>query len=181
MKKVLIGIAVVVVIAIAAIGVLTMVTPTAFAVERDIVIDRPRSEVFDYVKMVKNQGEWGPWLKKDPKTKLEYEGEDGTVGFISRWESDHPEVGTGEQKIVKIVENERIDVELTFKQPWESTADGYTILEPAGEGKTKVRWGFTGDVGRPMNLLFLVMDFDEGAGKEFENGLATLKEILEKE
>jgi hypothetical protein len=54
------------------------------------------------------------------------------------------------------------------------------ILKSAGNDKTEVRWGFEGDMPRPMNVLLLVMDFDKEAGKEFEQGLGALKEILEK-
>ena len=179
MKKILFAIIAVIAIAAAAVAILAFIAPTSFEVERDIVINRPRSDVFDYVRLLKNQNEWGPWLKKDPNTRLDYEGIDGTVGFKSRWDSENSEVGAGEQEIVKLVEDERIDVDLRFKKPYESRGKGYTILETAGEGKTKVRWGFGGDMPRPMNILLLFMDFDKEAGQEIEEGLATLKKILE--
>ena len=32
-----------------------------------IIIDKPISEVFDYLKYLKNQDHWSPWKNKDPK------------------------------------------------------------------------------------------------------------------
>ncbi|MDH3529832.1 MAG: SRPBCC family protein [Acidobacteriota bacterium] len=180
MKRVLMILAALVLILMLICGALIAFAPTSFAVEREITIDKPINEVFEYVKLIKNQNEWGPWMKKDPKTRITYEGTDGTVGFVSKWDSEHPEVGAGEQKIVKIVDGERIDVELKFLRPFESKSLGYTVLESAGGNKTKVRWGFKGEMPRPMNVFLLLMDFDKEAGAEFDEGLASLKEILEK-
>lgn len=181
MKKILMILAGVVLVLVIICGAIIAFAPTSYDVSREITIERPRSEVFDYVKLTRNQKEWGPWMKMDPNTKLSYEGTDGTVGFVSKWDSEHPEVGAGEQKIVKIVDGERIDVELKFLKPFETTSLGYTVLESEGDNKTKVRWGFEGDMPRPMNVFLLFMDFDKEAGGEFEKGLASLKEILEKQ
>jgi hypothetical protein len=35
----------------------------------------------------------------DPDMKKTYRGTDGTVGFVSEWESNKKDVGTGEQEI----------------------------------------------------------------------------------
>ncbi len=161
-------------------AVLIFVSPTDFDVKRDVVIDKPKAEVFDYLKVLKNQNEWGPWVQKDPNIKLTYTGNDGEVGFISKWESDSEEIGHGEQEITKIVEGERIETELRFKQPWEATNYGYLISEDAGEGKTKVTWGFKGTMARPMNLMLVFTDFEAIVGKDFEEGLGKLKTVMEK-
>jgi hypothetical protein len=102
------------------------------------------------------------------------------VGSILKWESEHPDVGAGEQEIKKIVDGERIEVELRFKKPFESTSIGHTITESVGEDKTKVKWGFEGSMPRPMNIMLLFMDIEQQAGKEFEEGLGMLKSVLEK-
>ena len=79
---------------------------------------------------------------------------------------------------------ERIDlreIELPLKRPFETTSDAYMITEAAGEGQTRVRWCFTGSMPKPMNLMLLVMDMDKAVGKDFEEGLASLKATLEKQ
>ena len=84
-------------------------------VKREITINKPENEVFDYLKYLKNQDNFSKWNKLDPGMKKNYTGTDGTVGFISAWESTNDNVGVGEQAIKKIPQCERIDIEIRFK------------------------------------------------------------------
>jgi len=181
LKKILIAVGLLIVLFIVGVVALTMLTPTDCKVERSAVINKPKSEVFAYAKMLKNQNNWGPWYKKDPAMKQEYTGTDGTAGFISKWDSANEEVGAGEQEIKKIVEGERIETELRFKRPFESKSDAYLTTEAAGENQTKVTWGFTASLPRPMNLMLVVVDMDKAIGKDFDEGLQSMKSILEKQ
>lgn len=177
-KKLLIAVGLLIVLFVVAVAAVVVIAPTDFALEREIVINKPRAEVFAYAKQLKNQNDWGPWAKRDPAMKQEFSGTDGTVGFTSKW-SGNADVGTGEQEIKRIVENERIDTELRFKEPMDSKADSYLITEDADGDKTKVRWGFTSSMPRPMNVFTLVMDMDAMIGKDYEEGLRSLKTKLE--
>lgn len=47
-----------------------------------------------------------------------FDGEDGTVGFVSGWKSNSSDVGSGEQEITGTTEGERIDYELRFIEPF---------------------------------------------------------------
>jgi len=38
-----------------------------YAVEREIVINKPKAEVFNYVKMLKNQENYSLWATMDPE------------------------------------------------------------------------------------------------------------------
>ncbi len=165
---------------IATILVLTLIAPKNYNVERSVNINRPLPEVFQYLKFIKNQNDWSPWKKKDPDMKQEYIGTDGEVGFMSKWEGNK-EVGTGEQEIKRIVDNETIDVQLRFFKPWKSQSDAYTRVKDLGNGETKVTWGFTGKNKPPSNIFFLFFSMDKTVGKDFEEGLAELKVILEKQ
>lgn len=178
-KKVLFGLLGLVVALIAVVAILSFVAPKDFKVEREVTINKPKAEVFAYLKMLKNQNEWGPWYKKDPSMKMDSRGTDGTVGYVSSWNSTNNEVGEGEQEIKKITEGERIDTQLRFKRPFESTSDAYMITEAVGDNQTKVKWGFSGSMPRPMNVMLLMMDMDKEVGKDFDEGLANLKTILE--
>ncbi len=179
MKKIFAGLVGIVLFLVLVLGVMSLLAPSDFAVEREVVINRPKGEVFDYLLLVKNQNDWSPWIKKDPKLRQTFIGTDGEVGFVYKWDSDNSEVGQGEQEIMKIVDGERIDTKLRFKKPFESTSDGYFITEEVAEDKTKVKWGFGGSMPRPINIMFLFMDFDAEAGKEFDDGLKALKAKLE--
>jgi hypothetical protein len=157
--------------------ILVIAAPKKYHVKRTIVIDRALPDVFQYIKYVKNQDHWSPWKKKDPNMKQTFTGEDGAVGFISQWEGNK-DVGTGEQEIMSIQENKRLETELRFFKPWKSQSDAYIQVDKA-EGGTKVTWGFSGDNKVPFNVMMLFMNMDKAVGNDFEEGLGDLKKILE--
>jgi hypothetical protein len=179
LKKILIAVLALIVLLVATVVILAFTIKTDFKVEREVTINRPKAEVFDYVKKLKNQNYWGPWYKKDPAMKQEFKGDDGFPGFVSSWKSENSDVGAGEQEIKRVVEGERLDTQLRFKEPFESTADAYVITDAASAESTKVKWGFTSEMPRPFNVMCLVVDMDKTVGKDFEEGLSNLKRILE--
>jgi uncharacterized protein YndB with AHSA1/START domain len=150
-----------------------------YEVEREITIDKPKEEVFDYVKFLKNQDNYSKWATMDPDMKKTYSGTDGTVGFVSAWDSDNKDVGKGEQEIKKITEGERIDFELRFFEPFESTEPAYMTTESVSGNQTKVKWGFNGHMDYPMNIMMLFMDFEKIIGDDLDTGLKNLKSVLE--
>lgn len=146
---------------------------------RSIAIAAPKQTVFTYLKSIKNQDNWSPWKKKDPDMNQEFVGKDGTVGFIARWEGNK-DVGSGEQEIVKIISDERIDSRLRFFKPWKSESEGFLTTKSIAANETKVTWGFSGKNKFPFSIFFLFFNMDKTVGKDFEEGLAYLKAILEK-
>lgn len=160
--------------------IVALFTGKEYGAVREVVINKPKSEVFDYVKFLKNQDNFSVWAKKDPDMKKEYRGNDGTAGFVSAWESRMEHVGKGEQEIMKIADGERIDYELRFIKPFESTDQAYMTFESVSDAQTKIKWGFSGRMKYPMNLFLLTMDMEGTIGKDFQDGLNNLKAILEK-
>jgi hypothetical protein len=150
-----------------------------YNVENEILIQQPKAIVFDYVKSLRNQDKFSKWANIDPNTKKSYSGTDRTVGFVSAWKSDHPEVGKGEQEIIKITEGQRIDFEFRFFEPFAGVYSGYMITEAVSATQTKVRWGFDGSMDYPFNLMLLTSSFQNTMKKDFGIGLKNLKEQLE--
>jgi len=148
--------------------------------EKEITINKSKAEVYDYIKYLKNQNSYSKWATMDPNMRTGFRGTDATVGFVSSWESDKDDVGKGEQEIKAIKEGERIDYELRFMEPMESTATAYMITEPVGETQTKVKWGFNGKINYPFNIMRLFMNMEEMIGDDFQTGLNRLKTNLEK-
>lgn len=158
--------------------ILGLIAPKRFEISRNIIVDRPISEVFHYLKYIKNQDDWSPWKKKDPNMKQTFEGTDGEVGFISKWEGEKV-VGSGEQEITRIVENETVETELRFFKPWKSKSEAYLKVEKVGDKQTEVIWGFSGRNVFPFSVFMLFMNMDKAVGKDFEEGLSNLKQQLE--
>ena len=157
---------------------LAIIAPKNYDVYRTIEVARPKAEVFEYLKYLKKQREWSPWEKKDPDMDHKFTGTDGEVGAISYW-NGNKDVGEGEQEITKIIEGERIEGELRFLKPFKSTSDCYFDVEEISGGSTIVTWGFSGKNKFPMSIMMLFMNMDKMVGKDFEEGLGSLKSILE--
>ena len=148
-------------------------------IEREIVINKPVEEVFDYIVLLKNQDNFSKWALIDPNSKKSYKGTDGTVGFVSAWDSKNDDLGAGEQEILKISKNHRIDYALRFKRPMEANNQAYLLTEKAGTN-TKVKWGFQGEMPYPFNLMSKLMGMKGMLEEDLDTGLKNLKGILDK-
>lgn len=142
-----------------------------FHTEREIVIDRPVSQVYNYVKYVQNQDDFGKWQLSDPDATHTAVGTDGTKGFIYSWDGE--KVGKGSQTITDLVENEKVETALDFG--FGEPARSFILTEKMGPHQTKVTWGMAGKSPYPFNLMGVFFDI----GDDFEEGLQNLKTILE--
>ena len=153
-----------------------------YSVNRSVEISRKLDDVFNYVKFLEHQDEFSKWNLMDPDMKQTMSGEDdGKVGAIRSWDSDNDDVGAGEQEIIKIDENKRIDFELRFERPMRLTSNAYFITEGLDNGSTNVTWGIDGHVSWPWNFFNLFMDMDEALGPDLQEGLDNMKRVLEAE
>lgn len=135
-KNVLLALSAIVVVVL----VLAAIVPSDFEVEREVTINKSSTDVFEYTKYLKNQENFSVWAKMDPDMKREFSGIDGTVGFVSAWKSDNPDVGKGEQEIIKVDEGKRVDYQLRFLEPFESTSNAYMIFDGIDSTTTSVKW-----------------------------------------
>jgi hypothetical protein len=158
---------------------IALFTKKAYSIERQITINKPSYVVFDFVKQLKNQDKFSKWASMDPEMKKEYRGVDGTVGFVSAWDSENKKVGKGEQRIKKITEGESIDYDLHFIKPFEGLADVSMYTESISPNQTNVKWRINSSMKYPMNLMLLVMNMEKIIGADLSAGLNNLKNILE--
>jgi hypothetical protein len=157
--------------------VIALFVKNEYSIKREIVINQPKPEVFNYVRHLKNQEKYSVWVMLDPNMKKEYRGNDGSVGFVYAW-NGNKQAGEGEQEIKSITEGEKIDVEVRFKRPFENVAYTPIITEAVSDAKTKVIWGMNGSNKYPMNFMNLFMD--SMLGKDLDKSLNNLKNILER-
>ena len=178
LKKVIIIAGIIIVLLIAIPLIAALFISKDYSIEREIVIERPAGEVFEYIKYLRNQDNFSKWATLDPDMRQEFSGTDGTVGFKTSWEGNR-DVGKGEQTTVNIVEGERIDYEIRFMEPFEAIADSYMTTEPVSENQTKVTWAFSSTMPYPFNIMRVFMNLDAAIGEDLHVGLVNLKNILE--
>ncbi|MEX2235109.1 MAG: hypothetical protein WD824_23300 [Cyclobacteriaceae bacterium] len=57
-----------------------------YTIQRDIVINKPRQEVFNYVKFSKNQDYFSKWVMTDPRSSPERIREGNSLNYQTRWD-----------------------------------------------------------------------------------------------
>ncbi|MDQ3047634.1 MAG: SRPBCC family protein [Bacteroidota bacterium] len=148
-----------------------------YTVFREVIINKPKQDVFNYIRFLKNQDKYSIWVMQDPELRKTFSGIDGTKGFIYKWEGNKA-AGAGEQEIMNLREGEQVDVEVRFLKPFVGTAKAPMSLASMGKESTKVTWGMIGKSKFPMSFMNLFMD--SMIGNPLQKSLENLKAILEK-
>jgi hypothetical protein len=174
--EILILVLVVLVVLVAAIFIGALFLKQEFSIKKDIIVHRRSSEVFEYVRHLRNQEHYSKWVMADPHMKKTFRGQDGTVGFVYGW-NGNKKAGEGEQEITRLTDGRKVDIEVRFIRPFKSTARTPIVIEPVTETQTRVIWGMEGRTKYPMNLTNLFVG--KVLGKDLELSLQTLKDILE--
>jgi hypothetical protein len=171
-------IGIVVLFLLVAILIAGLVLPKSISIERTEEIEAPVGKVYPEVRYLKNHESWSPWKDYDPNMEVTYEGTDGEVGAVYKWKGNE-EVGSGYQEITSLKPNERVDLDLVFISPWESSAKIYFLFNE--EENTLVTWGYHEETPLPKNVMMRVMGVEKMLSKEFDKGLSRLKEKVESE
>lgn len=79
LKKILFGIVGIIVLLL----IIALFVKKDYAVQREIVVNKPKQQVFDYIKYLKNQNDYSKWGGMNPDIKKEFNSTAGTVGFRS--------------------------------------------------------------------------------------------------
>jgi hypothetical protein len=162
---------------VALVFIVGLFLPKEYTVTVATTVNKPQQEVFNFVKMLKNQEQYSTWILTDPNCKITYTGTDGTVGASSTWDSKDDNVGAGSQTITKMT-SDRYDVDLNFTRPYESKQKAATFVKTIDANSCSLVEEFYGSDAYPMNIMSFI-------GKKIitdafvENG-KNVKEILEK-
>ena len=146
-------------------------------IQSAVVIHKPTSVVFDYVKYCKNQDNFSVWNMADPQKKTHYEGQDGEVGFIYSWDSTNKNVGAGTQEILSIEDGHSVTYQIRFERPMKSVATAEFVLKEVNAHTTELSWNFASPTKFPMNLFNFI--FKRILVKDMTKSLANLKAVLE--
>ena len=166
------------------IGILGIISPSEFKIEREILVQKSESEIFQSIKFLREHEKWNAWTRKDPDLKKIFTGEDGKVGFKASWESSNPDLGTAEQEIIGMVENKSFDTTIHFKEPFEGKFLSYVRLEPYDTTSSKVILGMSDSMKFPQTVISFIVNDCFGNRKKIESdidsSLQNLKLELEK-
>lgn len=149
-----------------------------YELSRTVIINRPKAEVYAYIRQLKNQQLWMPWFLNDPSFVIKFKGEDGKVGAASYWKGTNKVEGI--QKITKLQEGKLLETQLLFLRPYKSLSLNYMAVKELEPDRTKMVWGVKGVHRFPASVFMLFYGMERAIGNDFDAGLINLKRILEK-
>jgi hypothetical protein len=167
-----------VIVLIAGILIFAATKPDRFRVQRAAGIKAPPEKLFALINDLQRWGIWSPWEKKDPSMKRTFGAITSGKGATYAWEGNK-DVGQGSMEITEAVANSRIALKLDFLKPFEAHNTVEFMLEPKGD-LTNVSWTMEGPTPYFAKIIHVFFNMDNMVGKDFEAGLANLKEAAEK-
>lgn len=169
----------IVLIALLIVGGLALTKPDEFRVERTAVVNAPPETIFAVIGDFRRSPEWSPWEKLDPNIKRTYSGPATGKGSVYAW-SGNGQVGEGSMEVLEFNPPTKMVMSLNFVKPMQGKNTVEYTLEPQGEA-TKVTWLMYGPNDFMGKVMMVFMNCQDMCGKAFEEGLANLKRLCEKE
>jgi Polyketide cyclase / dehydrase and lipid transport len=166
-----------IVIAVIIFLVLAARQPDAFRITRTGTISAPALAIFPHVNNLQNWEAWSPWAKLDPNAKNSFEGPSEGIGAKMSWAGNN-KVGVGSMTITESRPNDFIQFKLEFQKPMKATNTAEFSFKSEGD-QTAVTWSMTGTNNFMGKVMGLIMNCDKMVGGQFEQGLASLKSVVE--
>lgn len=152
--------------------------PSDFRITRSTTIAAPAEEVFAQVNDFHNWEAWSPWAKLDPAAKSTFEGPPSGTGAVFKW-SGNEQIGEGTMTLTESRPTDLVAVKLEFVKPFAGTSTAEFTFQPQGEEKTFVTWSMSGHNDFLSKAICLFMNMDKTLGGQFEQGLASMKSVVE--
>lgn len=151
--------------------------PDAFAIERSVVIAAPAETIYPKIADLHQWAPWSPYEKLDPQMKKVFNGTPGAAGASYYW-SGNSKAGEGTITVRELMPPSKITMQLDMLKPIEGHNVIEFNLEPASGG-TRVTWAMRGANSFLSKVVSVFMNMDTMIGKDFEDGLASLKTQVE--
>lgn len=177
MKKFLRFLGILLLLIIVIILVLGLIEPKDQTIERSMTMNAPKAVVWEQIAKYKEWPHWSPWVRMDSTMKMEYSGEEGTVGSSYHWTGQGKNTGEGIMTNAGMNDN-TIKYDLKFIKPFDGKADGWFKVVDSNN-QTKVTWAVHMHHSYPMNAMLAFMNMDKMMGDIFESGLKNMKEYTE--
>ena len=169
---------IVLIVIVAIILIRAALKPSRLHVARSISIKAPPEKIFTHLNNFNAWEAWSPWEKVDPACKRSYSGKESGVGAIYNW-SGNKNIGEGRMEIVESIPSSKVVLKLDFIKPFE----GHNMVEFTLQTQadvTTVTQAMSGESTFIHKLMGLCCNMDKMIGTKYEEGLSTLKAIVEK-
>jgi hypothetical protein len=166
-----------IIIVIAAIIIYAASRPNKFRIERFTTMNAPPEAIFAQLNNFHAWEAWSPWEKLDPAVKRSYSGAEEGVGAKYEWVGNR-ELGAGNMEIIKSTPHSSLLITIEFLVPFKAINTIEFTLSQEGNA-TRVSEAMYGPSPFVSKLMGLVFSMDKMVGSKFDEGLSTIKAIVE--
>lgn len=158
--------------------VISFILPRTISVERNILIESELNNVFEQVNIPDNWKNWAPWLHND--STLTYSSSKFNNGKIPivKWKSRNKHVNEGELKIIKFIENQLVEFELTVVGKGIYTG---TFIFSKKENASNIVWIIHKDLGNNPANRWLGLLTKKTISNEMDMGLFNIDDFLQQQ
>ncbi|WP_292993410.1 SRPBCC family protein [Nitrosomonas sp.] len=152
--------------------------PDTFRIERSININASPERIFPHINDFHQWEAWSPWEKIDTEIQRNYRGTESGKGAIYEWQGNK-DIGQGRMEIIQSIPPANLVIALHFMEPFEAQNTVEFILQNRDNTTTvtQAMYGSSPFISKLMGLFF---NMDKMVGEKYEEGLASLKAIVEK-
>lgn len=155
--------------------------PDSFRVQRSAILNAPPDRIAPLISDFHHWEAWSPWEKLDPAMQKTYSGAPAGKGAVYEW-SGNSKAGAGRMEILD-ASPAKVSIKLDFIKPFEghNLTDFTLDPQPGFPSATRVNWDMHGPSPYLSKLMGIFMNMDRLIGNDFEQGLANLKTVAEKQ
>lgn len=152
--------------------------PSDFRIERSTTVRAKPETLYDLIEDFHRWTAWSPFENIDADLKREYGGAERGVGALYAWEG--MKAGVGRMAITEAEKPSRVLINLDFLKPFQAHNKAEFTIEPEGDG-ARVTWAMSGHSGFVPKLISIFYPMEKMVGPQFEQGLANLKAVAERQ
>ncbi len=160
-------------------AILSFMMATSQKAERSIVINAPPTRIYDILVKLENFKKFSVWSRQDSTAIYMFTGTDGTLDATMSWKGSPEISGEGKIEIITLAPGRKVVQKIQFINPKKGNAESIFNLVETNTSTTTVTWTFNMATPRPWNIFNLFYSMDKQMGKDFEDGLKTLKIMIE--
>lgn len=152
--------------------------PDHFRVERSLTFQAGAEQIFPLINDFHEWEAWSPWEKADPAVQRTYSGAESGKGAIYAWKGNK-QLGEGKMEILDTQPFNYLRLQINFYKPFAAQNTIEFRLEEK-DGSTVVSHAMYGPSNFMSKLMSLFFSMDKMVGGKFDEGLHSLKNIVEK-
>jgi hypothetical protein len=183
-------IAIVIAVLIAAVLVYASTRPDSFSIQRTSAINAPPEKIFPLIDDLHAHATWSPF-EKDPAMKRTHSGALRGKGAAYEWEGNR-QVGKGRIAITGSTSPSKVTMTFDMFTPFEAHNTVEFSVEPSSSSApavtnvtsnvtSNVTWAMHGRQPFMAKLFGTFVNCDKMVGSQFEEGLAKLKALAERQ